>query len=176
MKKILVLIVATLWLYIPSQIKAQDVLKYLMKTNTAVCNDSTKDINTRKIAVFKVDELTYLQTQAFPATSILNQEADSVRLKTINSAVKLLNEQSLAMNTYVNLFLKRLGDCKKRNRDKVSYIFKHATLDNSMWHDMDKDLVMSYYDRSDYPIQFCLDCDWEKALEFIRTIDWSQYE
>ena len=30
-----------------------------------------------------------------------------------------------------------------------------------------KELVNAYYDRDDYPLQFCLDCDWEKALGVI---------
>lgn len=79
------------------------------------------------------------------------------------------------MHQYLQLYFKRLDECKKKNRDKVMFFFKRATIDSPLFNDEDKELVNAYYDRDDYPLQFCLDCDWEKALGVIRNIDWSKY-
>ena len=40
--------------------KAQDVYNEILKTSTAVANDTSKDLEVRKIATFKVDALKYM--------------------------------------------------------------------------------------------------------------------
>ena len=94
-------------------------------------------------------------------------------LKKVNSTIQVLNEQALAMNQYVTLYQKRFSEAKKKNRDVVTNLFKQATRDHKLFNDTDTEVTLAYYDRKDYPIQFCIDCDWVKTLAFIRTIDWS---
>lgn len=166
MKKIMMAAIAAFMLSMPAQ--AQDVLKELMKTNTAICQDSTQSLETRRIAAFKIDELTYMRSRV--AGDILSNPND---LKLYNDRIKLLNEQSLAMNQYIAAYQSRMKDCK--DKAVVNSYFIKATLDCPLFNDKDAELVRSYVDRSDYPVRFALDCDWKKALSIIRNIDWSQF-
>lgn len=170
MKKLLIVALSLIALATPQNIKAQDVLKELLKTNTAICNDTTKEITLRKKAIFKVDELKYMQGKAF--LDIIKKQ-DSLEL--INSKIKILNEQSLAMYEFCNLYEKRLQDSKKRNRSIVKQIFKQTTIEHPLFNEEDQELNRSYYDREDYPYQFALDCDWVRALYVIRMMDWSKF-
>ena len=149
---------------------AQDVLKEIVKTSKATVDDTTQTLEVRKIAVFKYDAMTYLRSKVMNPAELLG---DSVNLDTLNAKVKLLNEQAYAMNQYVTLYLKRLKEAKKKNKSLVQSLFKQATFVNKYFNDPDTDLTLAYYNRNDYPIQFCLDCDWVKSLAYIRTIDWS---
>jgi hypothetical protein len=168
MKKTILAITLLFLLAIPAN--AQDVLKDILKTSTAIANDTTKNINDRKIAVFKVDELNYMKGKVAP--DILAKSKD---MKFFNEQIKMLNEQSLAMKIYCDLYLKREAECKKKNRDKVKEIFKQATKDIPLFQEEDEELNNSYYNRDDYPLQFALNCNWVKTLELIRQIDWSKY-
>lgn len=148
---------------------AQDVLNEIVKTSQATANDTTQTMNVRKIAVFKYDALTYLRSKMLQPADVLKNQNN---LSALNETIRILNEQALAMNQYVTLYLKRLGEAKKKNQDIVTHIFKQATRDHKYFNDVDTDVTLAYFDRYDYPIQFCLDCDWVKTLAFVRTIDW----
>jgi hypothetical protein len=168
MKKTILAIALTCLLAIP--VNAQDVMNDLLKSSTAIVNDTTKDLNDRKIAVFKVDELNYMKSKVTP--DILAKFKD---MNFFNQKIKMLNEQSLAMKIYCDLYLKREAECKKRNKAKVKEIFKQATEENPLFQEEDEELNNSYYNRDDYPIQFALNCDWVKVLKLIRQLDWSKY-
>lgn len=148
---------------------AQDVLNEIVKTSQATASDTTQTMNVRKIAVFKYDALTYLRSKMLQPADVLKNQNN---LSALNETIRILNEQALAMNQYVTLYLKRLGEAKKKNQDIVTHIFKQATRDHKYFNDVDTDVTLAYFDRYDYPIQFCLDCDWVKTLAFVRTIDW----
>lgn len=148
---------------------AQDVLNEIVKTSQATANDTTLTMNVRKIAVFKYDALTYLRSKMLQPADVLKNQNN---LSALNETIRILNEQALAMNQYVTLYLKRLSEAKKKNQDIVTHIFKQATRDHKYFNDVDTDVTLAYFDRYDYPIQFCLDCDWVKTLAFVRTIDW----
>lgn len=148
---------------------AQDVLNEIVKTSQATANDTTQSMNVRKIAVFKYDALTYLRSKMLQPADVLKNQNN---LSALNETIRILNEQALAMNQYVTLYLKRLGEAKKKNQDIVTHIFKQATRDHKYFNDVDTDVTLAYFDRYDYPIQFCLDCDWVKTLAFVRTIEW----
>ena len=150
--------------------KAQDVLNEIVKTSLSITNDTTLSHEVRKAAVFKYDAMTYLRSKMLPASAVLS---DNVDLKKFNEIIRTLNEQALAMNQYVTLYEKRLKEAKKKNKDVVMKLFKMATKDHPYFNDEDTEVTMAYYNREDYPVQFCLDCNWVKSLEFIRTIDWS---
>ena len=149
---------------------SQDVLNEIVKMSQATVNDTTQNIVVRKTAVFKYDAMTYLRSKMLPASAVLS---DNVDLKKFNEIIRTLNEQALAMNQYVTLYEKRLKEAKKKNKDVVMKLFKMATKDHPYFNDEDTEVTMAYYNREDYPVQFCLDCNWVKSLEFIRTIDWS---
>lgn len=168
MKK--VLIFALLALMGTTVAQAQDVLKEIIKTQTAICEDTTQSMEVRKTAVFKVDECQYMRSQVFFGAISKTPSNEEV-----NAKVKMLNEQALAMHEYINLYQRRLGEAKNaKKRAMVKECFKEATLDNPLFHDADSELIRSYYDRDDYPIQFSLDCDWVRTLKIIRSMDWSK--
>lgn len=169
MKKILLTIIVCCLAVFP--VKAQDVLNEIVKTALATTNDTTLSRDVRKVAVFKYDAMTYLRSKVMQPSSLLG---DSVDLKAVNANIKMLNEQAFAMNQYVTVYQKRYSEAKKRNKDMVKSIFKQATFENKLFNDTDIELTLAYFNRSDYPIQFCLDCDWVKALAYVRTIDWSK--
>ena len=149
---------------------AQDVLNEIVKTSFATVNDTTQNIEVRKTAVFKYDAMTYLRSKLLQPADLLDKNVD---LKKVNATIQILNEQALAMNQYVALYQKRLYEAKKKNRDIVTNLFKQATRDHKLFNDTDTEVTLAYYDRKDCPIQFCIDCDWIKTLDFIRTIDWN---
>ncbi len=150
---------------------AQDVLNEIVRVSQATINDTTLSMEVRKVAVFKYDAATYLRSKVLQPAEMLS---DSVDIAKFNANIKFLNEQAYAMNQYVSLFLKRLGEAKKRNKSLVQSLFKEATINHKLFGDTDTELTLAYYRRDDYPIQFCIDCDWVKTLAFIRSLDWSK--
>lgn len=150
---------------------SQDVLNEIVKTSLAITNDTTLSKEVRKAAVFKYDAMTYLRSKVLPPNILLEQK---ISADSLNACIKMLNEQAYAMNQYVTLYQKRLSEAKKRNLGMVKSLFKQATINHKLFNDTDTEITLAYFNRSDYPIQFCLDCDWIKTLAFIRSIDWSK--
>ena len=87
-----------------------------------------------------------------------------------DSSVRVLDVQAYAMYDFVNLFMRRLTEARKKaDKEKVMTRFREASINNSRFNDMDKELVLSYYDNPNYLTQFSLDTDWVKALAEIRS-------
>lgn len=168
MKKIL--FIAFFCGLLSSPVAAQDVLNEIVKTSLATVKDTTQSMEVRKTAVFKYDAMSYMRSKILQPADLLK---DSIDLKTINANIRILNEQALAMNQYITVYQKRLSEAKKKNKNIVTSLFKQATYDHKYFNDTDTEVTLAYYNRNDYPIQFCLDCDWVKTLAFIRSIDWS---
>lgn len=169
MRKIVLLIAMFGLMTMP--VHAQDVLNEIVKSSYKTLNDTTLSLEVRKVAVFKYDAMSYLRSRVMQPSEMLS---DSVNLDTLNAHIRLLNEQALAMNQLVTVYQRRMKEAKPKNRYMVTSIFKQATYDNRLFKDEDTELVMSYYNNKDYPIQFCLDCDWVKTLAFIRSLDWTK--
>ena len=137
-------------------LSAQEVYQEIMRLSKKVAEDKSKDLETRKVATFKVDELKYM--------------AMKTRELMPDSTVRVLDVQAYAMYDFVNLFLRRLGEAKKKSaKEAVMARFRAASINNSRFNDMDRDLVLSYYDNSNYLTRFSLDTDWVKALAEIRS-------
>ncbi len=169
MKKIFIVLFVCVVSVLPTS--AQDVLNEIMRTSLATTNDTTLSKEVRKVAVFKYDATTYLRSKVLLPGDLLS---DSIDFAKLNANIKMLNEQAYAMYQYVGLYLKRLDEAKKRNKSMVKSLFKEATANHRLFNDKDEELTLAYYRRDDYPIQFCIDCDWVKTLAFIRSIDWSK--
>jgi len=138
-----------------TQIGAQNVYNEILRLSKTVANDTTKNVETRKIATFKVDELNYM---AMKSNEVMP-----------DSTVRMLDYQAYAMYDFINLYIDRLSKAKRDAEKEVIRVqFKNASINNSRFNDMDKDLVLSYYNRNDYLTQFSLDTDWVKAIEEIR--------
>ena len=135
-----------------------------MNMKKIIMMDKSKDIETRKIATFKYDELSYMAMKV--RDDVLRDTTD---LEFFNQTVKMLNEQSYAMHEFLTLYMKRLTSTKKKTeRDIIITMFRDASINNPLFNDLDKELVLAYYNNDNYITQFSLDTDWIKALEAVK--------
>lgn len=156
MKKIILTLVLCAFAFTGMQ--AQEILKEVKSIEQKqldIKNDATKPLEVRKVASFKADAIFYLvlkasQTEGFTETQ--------------------LGEQTSAMIDFVNLYVKRLGDCKKKaDKDMLMAKFRAASVNHALFNDMDKEVVYAYVDNDKYITQFSIDTDWVKALEEIKS-------
>ena len=146
------------------QAAAQDVANEIIKLSKAIVDDTKQDLQTRRIAYFKVNVINYMKMKV--RDEVLRDTND---LKVFNENIKMLNEQSYAMYQFVNLLVKRLSESnKKEAKEVVMTRFRNASINNPLFNDMDLDLVLSYYNNPEYLTRFSLDTDWMKALEEVR--------
>ena len=135
-------------------------VKRLEKQAETFANDTTKNINERKIACFKYDAIFYLIDKG-------SQEGTFTEYD--------LGEQTNAMIDFVNLFVKRLSQTSKaKDKDLLKAKFRTATINNSLFNDVDKEVIYSYVDNDKFITQFSLDTDWVKALEAVSKLGYEQ--
>lgn len=136
---------------------AQDIYKEVvrLKSNAETfMNDTTKNLEARKIACFKNDALYYLMDKAANEDNFSEIE---------------LGRQANAMIDFVNLFVKRLSqEKKKKDKDIILATYKNATTSNPLFLDPEKEITYGYVDNEKYITQFSLDTDWVKALEQVK--------
>lgn len=162
MKKLLFFLAMTLLVAVP--MKAQDVANEIKRISKAVVDDSQQDLQTRRIAYFKVNAIDYMKMKV--RDEVLKDTND---LKVFNDNIKMINEQSYAMYEFVNLFVKRLSEADKPEaKELVLAKFRNASLNHPLFNDMDLELVQSYVNNEEYLTRFSLDTNWLKALEEIR--------
>lgn len=143
---------------------AQQVFKEMVQENKKIAEDKSKDLEVRKIATFKHDALSYMAMKV--RDDVL---ADTTNLEFAHKIVQQLNEQSLSLHEFINLYIKRLTSAsKKKDREVVMALFKNASLSNSFYNDDDYELVRAYCDNNNFITQFSLDTNWTKALEQVR--------
>ena len=157
MKKFILLIITALCL--AQTISAQEIFQEvttIMEKNKTAKFDTKKSLQERKLATFKYDAIYYLIMKAAEADSFTERQ---------------LGEQVSAMIDYVNLFIGKLSqETKKSRREVVVALFKKYTLENALFHDMDKEVVYGYVDNENFLTQFSLDTNWVKALEEVQKV------
>ncbi len=163
MKKILI---AGLMMLTGFSAQAQEVFKEIYDSSYKTATDPKEDVGVRKIASFKVDALTYINTKTLELLSDTTREISKEEIAGIMS-----RRDSLAyyMYDYVNLFVKeyqRAG--KKKDKDAVLKRFRDASINYPLYNDPDRELVLAYYNREDYLTQFSLDTNWIEANAAIR--------
>lgn len=155
MKKILLTVV--LAVAAMANISAQEIfkeVKRIEKQAETLANDTTKNMNERKIACFKYDAIYYLIDRASQDEHFTEYE---------------LGEQTNAMIDFVNLFVKRLGMSNKtKDKEMLKAKFRTATINNALFNDVDKEVTYSYVDNDKFITQFSLDTNWVKALEEVK--------
>ena len=136
---------------------AQEIYKEVvrLKTNAeTLMNDTTKNMDVRKVACFKNDALYYLIEKAADAPDFSELE---------------LGKQANAMIEFVNTFIKRLSqEKKKKDKNIILATYKNATTSNPLFNDPEKEVTYGYVDNEKYITQFSLDTDWVKALQTIK--------
>ena len=153
MKKILIVIM----LIVGMNAQAQEVYNELRKTNKAIVENPQSHGIVRTISQFKLDALNYL--------AIKMQE------EMPDSSVYFLDRQALAMNEYVQFYIKKLVELNKMPQslqEQMTKIFMDTSRQFPLFKDKDQEMVLSYYNRGECLTRFSLDTDWEKALEAIE--------
>lgn len=155
MKRLLLILIIACTCSINMQ--GQEIFKEVKKMQNhaeEIVNDTTKSLQVRYVACFKYDALYYLIDKASHEDNFSEYE---------------LGLQASAMVDFVDLFVKRLSACKKsKDKDLLKAKFRTATINNSLFHDTDKEVVYGYVDNDKYITQFSLDTDWVKALEEVK--------
>lgn len=153
--------IAALVCLISTAVKAQAVFKEIYDSSNKVLTDSREDVEVRKIALFKVDALTYINTQVMAE---INDTANCMSEKEMAHLIGRRDSLAYFLYDYVNLFTKEYARAKEgKARDRVMKIFRDASINNPLCNDADKQFVLAYYNREDFLTQFSLDTDWIKA-------------
>ncbi len=139
-----------------TSVSAQNIyneVKRIEKQAETLANDTTKNLNERKIACFKYDAIYYLIDKASQEDNFTEYE---------------LGEQTDALIEFVNLYVKRLAEANKKDKELLKAKFRTASINNSLFNDVDKEVVYSYVDNENFITQFSLDTNWVKALEEVK--------
>ena len=146
--------------------QAQEVFKVIYESSNKTLNDPKEDVNVRKIALFKVDALTYLNTKA------LEEMGDSTRDITTEVMARLIaqrDSQAYYMYDYVNLLMTEFARANnKKEKSNIIKLFHDTSITNPLYNEPDRNLVMAYANREDFLTQFSLDTDWIKACAEVR--------
>ena len=161
-----IIIIAILTFTMSMGAKAQKVFQEIFNSSNKTLYDAREDVEIRKIALFKVDALTYINTQ------ILAEINDSTKKLTDEQiAEKITRRDSLAyfLYDYIDVFTKEYSRYnKEKDRNRVMKIFRDASINNPLYNDADKQFVLAYYNREDFLTQFSLDTDWITAYAEAR--------
>lgn len=132
-----------------------DEVRRIEKEAKAFANDTKNNLEARKIATFKYDAIYYLIDKASQEPLFCEYE---------------LGVQTNAMIEFVNLFVSKLSTLKKnKDKDMLKAVFRTATINNSLFNDVDKEVIYSYVDNENFITQFSLDTDWPKALAEVQS-------
>ena len=132
-----------------------DEVRSIEKEAKAFANDTKNNLEARKIATFKYDAIYYLIDKASQEPLFSEYE---------------LGVQTNAMIEFVNLFVSKLSTLKKnKDKDMLKAVFRTATINNSLFNDVDKEVIYSYVDNENFITQFSLDTDWPKALAEVQS-------
>lgn len=132
-----------------------DEVRRIEKEAKAFANDTKNNLEARKIATFKYDAIYYLIDKASQEPLFSEYE---------------LGVQTNAMIEFVNLFVSKLSTLKKnKDKDTLKAVFRTATINNSLFNDVDKEVIYSYVDNENFITQFSLDTDWPKALAEVQS-------
>ena len=132
-----------------------DEVRRIEKEAKAFANDPKNNLEARTIATFKYDAIYYLIDKASQEPLFSEYE---------------LGVQTNAMIEFVNLFVSKLSTLKKnKDKDMLKAVFRTATINNSLFNDVDKEVIYSYVDNENFITQFSLDTDWPKALAEVQS-------
>lgn len=132
-----------------------DEVRRIEKEAKAFANDTKNNLEARKIATFKYNAIYYLIDKASQEPLFSEYE---------------LGVQTNAMIEFVNLFVSKLSTLKKnKDKDMLKAVFRTATINNSLFNDVDKEVIYSYVDNENFITQFSLDTDWPKALAEVQS-------
>ena len=140
MKKTLI----ALMLFVGMNAQAQEVYNELRKSNKAVVENPNAHTLARHISQFKLDALDYLA---------IKMQEDMP-----DSTVYFLDRQAMAMDNYVQLYIKKLveySNLPQNMIDEMTKMFMETSKNTPLFKDKDKEMTLNYY-------------AWEKAYAIIE--------
>lgn len=149
-------------------LKAQQerISKILYANAYKTATNCNEKLDIRKIASFKVDAITYLNSRT------LTQIIDTTKLfsnKYILNLNTQLDSMAYYMNEYVNLFTKVYTHAENSKKKKqLLRTFRNASINHSLYNDSDKTLVLVYFNSEDDLTPFSLDTNWIEAFEEVK--------
>lgn len=153
MKKILLVIM----LFIGMNTQAQEVFNELRQKNKAIVENQQSAGIVRAISQFKLDALNYL---------VIKMQEEMP-----DSSVYFLDRQALAMDDFVQFYIKKLvqyNEMPQALQQEMTKMFMEASKDHPLFKDKDKEMVLAYYNSGEALLRFSLDTDWEKAFVYIQ--------
>lgn len=164
MKKIM--ITATMLIAFAMNAQSQAVFKEIYNLSNATLNDTHEDVGVRKLALFKVDVLTYINTKTLEAMSDSTKELSNEELAHLFAQ---RDSQAYYMYDFLNLFVQQYGRAQKeREKAAVVKMFRDVSINYPLYNDPNREFVLAYYNREDFLTQFSLDTDWVKANAEVR--------
>ncbi|MBR5654451.1 MAG: hypothetical protein IKX22_10275 [Prevotella sp.] len=143
---------------------AQEIKQEIYKMSEEVAQDKSKSLEVRKVAQFKVDAITYMNTKMLEKiTSTSKDSLDYVAMVTEE------DNQAIALYNFVHIYVTKIGRATKtKERERILALFKRVSLANPRFYDEDQELVLAYCKGDRYITQFSLDTDWVKALAEVK--------
>lgn len=137
-------------------IMAQEAYNEIRAKASAVLSDPLANGMVKDINRFKVDALDYLLIK--------------MREQMPDSSTVFLDNQALAMNNFISLYIKKIlkfKDMPKARQIDIIRLFMDASYSNPLFNDTDQELTLGYYVKSESLTRFSLDTDWQKAVTAI---------
>lgn len=132
---------------------AQNVYNEIRKNaSDIVANPATNNM-VRQINQFKVDALDYMIIK--------------MREQMPDSSAIFLDKQAYAMNTFINVYIRKVLDNKDMPQAqivKIMQFFMDVSYSNPLFNDPDKELTLGYYSNGKCLTRFSLDTDWRRAV------------
>ena len=143
---------------------AQEIKQEIYKMSEEVAQDKSKSLEVRKVAQFKVDAITYMNTKMLEKiTSTSKDSLDYVAMVTEE------DNQAIALYNFVHIYVTKIGRATKtKERERILALFKRVSLANPRFYDEDQELVLAYCKGDRYITQFSLDTDWVAAYNDIK--------
>lgn len=129
-------------------------------------NDPKEAMSNRKAAAFRADAVNYLSNKTLSEITDTTRHLSGEEIANINNQ---LDSMAYFMYDYVNIFNREYNRAKtQKDKAKVLKLFKEVSINNPLYNDPDRQLVLSYYNREDFLTQFSLDTNWVKAVAEVK--------
>ena len=136
-----------------SGMQAQEIFNTLLNKASQVVNENDANDYNTKINYFYFTALNYMKTKVKP------QDV---------AQYKVLDEQALAMQTYVTEFIGWISRTKDADlRRKGIELFVKTSISHPFFDDKDSETTGSFIDDTNYITPFSLDTDWVKAKSIV---------
>lgn len=168
MKKVILSLLMMLALAVSTEAQEarQRVFQQIHDKAYIIANDSKEAMSVRKLAIFRVDAVNYLSTKTLTALTDTTKHLSQEEITQLNDQ---LDSMAYFMYDYENLFNKEYSRARtEKQKQKIIKIFRDVSINNPLYNDPDRQLVLAYYNREDFLTQFSLDTNWVKAVSEVK--------